>query len=70
MTQGNGSKISEAVQLVMDYGFEGMEEAVRILLNEAMRLEREKVLNARPEETTEARQGYANGYTPKQVKSL
>jgi len=70
MTQGNGSKISEAVQLVMDYGFEGMEEAVRILLNEAMRLEREKVLNARPYERTEARQGYANGYKPKQVKSL
>ena len=42
MTQENGSKISEAVQLVMDYGFEGMEEAVRILLNEAMRLERER----------------------------
>lgn len=70
MTQENGSKISEAVQLVMDYGFEGMEEAVRILLNEAMRLEREKVLNARPYERTEARQGYANGYKPKQVKSL
>lgn len=70
MTQGNGSKISDAVQLVMDYGFEGMEEAVRILLNEAMRLEREKVLNARPYERTEARQGYANGYKPKKVKSL
>jgi transposase-like protein len=38
---------------------------LRLLLNEAMRLERTAVLQARPYERTAERKGYANGYKPK-----
>jgi len=39
--------------------------ALRVLVNEAMRIERAAVLQAQPYERTSARQGYANGYKPK-----
>jgi len=38
---------------------------LRLLLNEAMRLERVAVLQAQPYERTVERRGYANGYKPK-----
>jgi transposase-like protein len=38
---------------------------LRLLINEAMRLERSAVLGASPYERTEERKGYANGYKPK-----
>jgi transposase-like protein len=42
-----------------------MAEAMRIVLNEAMRVERSQVLDAQPWERSERRRGYANGYKPK-----
>lgn len=39
--------------------------ALRLLLNEAMRLERATALQAQPYERTVERRGYANGYKPK-----
>lgn len=39
--------------------------ALRLLLNEAMRLERAQVLQAGPYERTSERRGYANGYKPR-----
>jgi putative transposase len=44
-------------------------EAVTLLINEAMKIERTKHLNAEPYERTESRNGYANGYKPKHLKS-
>jgi transposase-like protein len=38
---------------------------LRLLLNEAMRLERATALQAQPYERTVERRGYANGYKPK-----
>ena len=38
---------------------------LRLLLNEAMKLERAAALGAQPYERTEERTGYANGYKPK-----
>jgi transposase-like protein len=46
-----------------------MAEAIEILMNEAMKLERSEVLGARPHERTESRRGYANGFKPKRVNS-
>lgn len=46
-----------------------MADAMSIMLNEAMRLDRSRHLGAGPWERSEVRQGYANGYKPKQVKS-
>src|SRR5919202_4376487 len=44
-----------------------MAEVVRMMLNEAMRLERSQMLEAAPYERSEKRLGYANGYKPKTV---
>jgi putative transposase len=41
--------------------------ALRLLLNEAMRIERAQVLGAAPYERTEERRGYANGFKPKTI---
>lgn len=50
-------------------GLEGIPELLRVLLNSAMQAEREKYLQADEYERTEERQGYANGYKPKTVKT-
>ncbi|MEZ5307828.1 MAG: transposase [Pyrinomonadaceae bacterium] len=46
-----------------------MAEAVRILLNEAMIVERSQALGAEPYERTDERSGYANGFRKKTVKT-
>jgi transposase-like protein len=50
-------------------GLDSISEIVRILINEAMRLERERYLGARPYERSPGRKGYTNGYQPKTVKT-
>ena len=61
--------IDDVLELLVAEGFEGMAEAMSIMLNEAMRLDRSWHLGAGPWERSEARQGYANGYKPKLVKT-
>ncbi len=63
------SAISMALEQIIENGFEGLDTAVSLLINEAMRIERSRVLKAEPWERTETRKGYANGYKPKRVKS-
>ncbi len=46
-----------------------MAQAIEILMNEAMKLERSDVLQAAPYQRTDTRRGYANGYKPKTVRS-
>ena len=58
-----------AAELIAERGLEGLGDAVSILINEAMRLERERHLAVAPYERSPQRQGYANGYKPKTVKS-
>ena len=50
-------------------GLEGLPEMVRILVNEAMQLERQKHLKAAPFERSPERRGQANGFKPKTVKT-
>jgi transposase-like protein len=57
----------EILELLAEYGFDGMAQAMQMLLNEAMKLERSHVLGAQPYERTLERRGYANGYKPKTV---
>lgn len=47
----NDSKLLEIVELISEQGFSGMAEAVQILLNEAMLVERARHLQAQPYET-------------------
>lgn len=59
----------DVLEILMKEGLGGMSEAVRILMNTAMLLEREKYLGAGYHERTEERRGYANGFKPKTVQT-
>jgi putative transposase len=50
-------------------GLETAPELLRILINQAMQVERAKYLNAGQYERTEDRKGHANGYKPKTVRT-
>ena len=63
--QPDHNVIETVVQLLCESGLERVAEAVRLMLNEAMRIERSQVLEAAPYERSEKRLGYANGYKPK-----
>lgn len=70
MTHEDQSTVfTELLQLLTDHGFDGMSEAIEILLNEAMKLERSDVLGAMPYQRSESRRGYANGFKSKTVNS-
>lgn len=67
--QDQSSELQQAVQLLAEHGFEGMANAMQILLNEAMKLERTEYLGAQPYQRTEERRSYANGFKAKTVNS-
>ena len=62
------NRIDSVIKLISEQGFDGLGEAVTLLINQAMDIERSHHLQAEPYERTEARNGYANGYKPKKVK--
>jgi len=59
----------EAVQLLAEHGFDSMAQAIQILMNEAMMIERSEYLQAAPYERTQERRTHANGFKPKAVNS-
>jgi putative transposase len=61
--------IGQMLEAVIENGLEGLEEAVSILLNEAMKVERSRALGAEPWQRSQGRLGYANGYKPRQLNS-
>ena len=61
--------LNEVVQIVLEEGLEGLGAAVSILLNEAMKIERSRVLRAGPWERSDQRRGYANGYKHRTLKT-
>jgi transposase-like protein len=61
--------VETVVQLLSESGLSNMAEAIRIMLNEAMRIERSQVLEAGPYERTERRRGHANGFKPKTLST-
>lgn len=67
--ESDRTTITPVLELLIDHGFDGMAEAIELLLNEAMKLERSGYLGARPYERSEERRGHANGFKPKRVKS-
>jgi transposase-like protein len=60
---------ASVLETLIENGLDGMAEAMSLLMNEAMRLERSRFLGAEPYERSEERRGHANGYKPKQVRS-
>ena len=67
--QEQSTPFHELVQLLAEHGFDGMAQAIEILMNEAMKLERNETLQAAPYQRTATRQGYANGFKSKTVNS-
>jgi putative transposase len=61
--------IFDAVELLKDNGFDGLAEAVTVLLNTAMVAERSEYLGAQPYERSDSRRSYANGFKQKTVKT-
>ena len=59
--------IRTAMERLIENGLDGMGEAIRILMNEAMKIERSDYLQATPYERNEDRVGHANGFKDKTV---
>jgi putative transposase len=59
--------LEAAYSALIDHGLDGAGEALRIIVNEASKIERAQFLNARPFERTPERADYANGFKPKTV---
>ena len=57
--------LEAAYAVLLENGLDGAGEALRILVNEAAKIERDAFIGARPYERTETRRDYANGYKPK-----
>lgn len=59
--------LDAAFAALLANGLDGAGEALRILVNEASKIERTQFLNAQPHERTVGRTDYANGFKPKTV---
>ncbi len=67
--EDQSTRFEELLQLLSEHGFDGMAQAIEILMNEAMKLERSDALGAMPYQRSESRRGYSNGFKPKTVNS-
>lgn len=65
--QVQDNQFHDVCELLNQHGFEAMKEAMTVLINEAMRIERQNYLGAAPFERSDSRRGYANGFKPKSV---
>jgi transposase-like protein len=65
----NDTAFGEVIEVILENGLEGLAEAMSIVINQAMKVERSRVLRASPYERSTARIGYANGYKPKSLNS-
>ena len=67
--QEQDSNFEQAMKHINTEGMDGMGSAIQILMNAAMKIERERHLGALAYERTEERSGYSNGFKPKTVKT-
>ena len=65
--ESNPTALTEVLEVLTEQGFEGMANAMQILLNEAMKLERAEFIGVAPYERSATRRGWANGFKPKRV---
>ena len=61
--------LQDALAALLDQGLDGAGEALRILVDEASKIERSHFLNAHPYERSADRLGSANGFKPKTMKT-
>lgn len=67
--QDNFTVNEDVLEGISKSGLDFLPELLRIILNAAMREERQKHLGVNPYERDEERQGYANGYKDKTVRT-
>jgi putative transposase len=60
---------TELLEQVAEQGLDFLPELIRIVINNAMQVERQKYLGVGPYERSTKRQGHANGYKPKTVST-
>lgn len=63
--QEDSELLNTVLQLITQQGTEGLSEGIRILVNQAMHIERSQALQAKPYERVATRTGYANGFKDK-----
>jgi len=61
--------VDQIVKELIGHGTDGIRPVLELILNAAMKIEREQFLGAAPHERTEERKGYANGYKPKTLQT-
>ena len=62
--QEDSAALNDLTALIIEHGPDTMATAFSTLMNHAMRIEREHVLQAESHQRTTGRQGYANGFKP------
>jgi len=67
--QVEDTALERVFELLAEEGFDGMSQALEVLLNEMMKVERSRHLQASPYERSEQRRGYGNGFKPKRVRT-
>ena len=60
---------AEMLEQIASQGFDILPELIRIVINTAMKVERQKYLGVDPFERSSERRGHANGYKPKTVQT-
>lgn len=65
----NHTTTNSIFEIIQQNNLQGMEQAMTILINEAMKLERSKHLQCEPFERSDNRLDYANGFKPKTVNT-
>jgi len=65
--QLNDNVLEVVMQLLIENGFDGLADSIRIIMNEAMKIDRSRALRAQPHERSPERLGYANGFKDKTV---
>jgi transposase-like protein len=65
----SGSNLTSAHELISTYGMEALPQAMEVLFNEAMLIERAQHLGAGHYQRSDNRIDYANGFKPKRVKT-
>jgi len=61
--------LNDVMELLIENGFESMADVIRLLLNEAMKIDRENALGASAYQRIDTRRGYANGFKPKSINT-
>ena len=67
--QAHPSVTREVVQVLAEHGFDGMAQAMELLFNECMKIERQQSLGVGAYQRGEARRGQANGFKPRRLKT-